>query len=171
MDIENDPDVYVIDASGFLPRRLTQDPATDQAPSWSADGQWIYFASVRSGVWQIWKMASGGGEPIQVTRDGGFTAYATDDGQWLYYSRSTHGGLWRIPAVGGDAAIAPAGSQRGCPPGGTRLESYVSEEVGQSFERRGVYGYSRLISTSALAAVAAEPDQICPSVVVTRRVQ
>ena len=102
-DVDGNPDIYVIDAPGFAPRRLTQDPATDQAPSWSSDGRWIYFASVRSGVWQIWKMASGGGEAVQVTRDGGFTAYASDDGQWLYYSRSTHGGLWRMPADGGDA--------------------------------------------------------------------
>ena len=102
-DLDGNPEIYVIDAPGFTPRRLTWDPATDQAPSWSSDGRWIYFASVRSGTWQVWKTASGGDEPIQVTRDGGFTAYASSDGRWLYYTRPSHRGLWRMPAAGGDS--------------------------------------------------------------------
>src|SRR2546430_4515224 len=31
------------------PRRLTPDSSNDFAPTWSTDGQWIYFTSNRSG--------------------------------------------------------------------------------------------------------------------------
>jgi hypothetical protein len=32
----------------------------------------------------IWKIRPSGGEPVQVTRHGGFYAFETPDGQWLY---------------------------------------------------------------------------------------
>jgi len=35
-------------------------------PMWGADGM-IYFASERDGTFNIWKVAPGGGEPVQVT--------------------------------------------------------------------------------------------------------
>ncbi len=106
-DVAGNHDVYVIDAPGFSPRRLTHDMASDQAPSWSPDGAWIYFTSLRSGAWQVFRVASGGGEPVQVTRDGGFTAHASGDG-WLYFTRPSRGGLWRLPVEGtggGDAEL------------------------------------------------------------------
>ena len=42
------------------------------SPSWSRDGKWIYFASDRSGEYQVWKMPAGGGEAVQLTRKGGY---------------------------------------------------------------------------------------------------
>ena len=36
--------IYLISANGGIPRRLTSDPGVeDKWPSWSQDGQWIYF--------------------------------------------------------------------------------------------------------------------------------
>ena len=46
---EGNLDIYVIRASGGKPIRLTTDPADDDAPSWSRDGNWVYFASKRTG--------------------------------------------------------------------------------------------------------------------------
>jgi Domain of unknown function (DUF5050) len=70
---------------------------------WSRDGRWIYFASNRTGAEQIWKVPSGGGEPVQVTKDGGFAARESADGKFLYYTKSKDpfGSLWRVPAEGG----------------------------------------------------------------------
>ena len=57
-------------------------------PSWSRDGKWIYFASNRSGAWQVWRAPSeGGGPEEQVTRLGGFAAFESEDGQYLYYAK------------------------------------------------------------------------------------
>src|SRR4029079_11583390 len=66
-------------------------------PNWSGDGQWIYFASNRSGAWQVWKIPAAGGVPVHVTRSGGFAARESPDGKWIYYARGRSvAGLWRI---------------------------------------------------------------------------
>ena len=43
------PEIYVMDADGGNPRRLTNNPARDYAPSWSPDGKRIVFVSDRDG--------------------------------------------------------------------------------------------------------------------------
>lgn len=39
------------------------------SPAWSADGQWIYFNSKRSGAMQVWRMHPDGTGTEQVTKD------------------------------------------------------------------------------------------------------
>ena len=104
-DISSNLDVFVIDTPGKAPRRLTRSPSSEESPSWSADGRWIYFASEAGGSWQVWKAASGGGEPVPVTRGGGFMTRESPDGRWLYFTRSTAKGLWRMPVEGGDEVL------------------------------------------------------------------
>jgi Tol biopolymer transport system component/tRNA A-37 threonylcarbamoyl transferase component Bud32 len=97
------PDIFVISSAGGTPRRLTFEPVEDVVPSWSRDGRWIYFASRRSGGWQVWKV-SATGEPktVQVTTNGGFAAFESPDGKYLYYAKGrTEAGLWRLPIGGG----------------------------------------------------------------------
>ena len=77
-------DVYVMPADGGKPSRLTSDAANEIRPSWSHDGQWIYFGWDKGGDSQIWKIHPSGGEPVQITRKGGYFAFETADGQWLY---------------------------------------------------------------------------------------
>ena len=76
------------------------------APVWSADGSFIYFGSLRSGVWQIWKVdASGGRAARQVTDNGGYAAMESPDGHWLYVARLDRVGLWRRPVAGGPETL------------------------------------------------------------------
>jgi Tol biopolymer transport system component/predicted Ser/Thr protein kinase len=77
-------DVYVMPADGGKPARLTSDAANEIRPSWSHDGQWIYFGWDKGGESQIWKIHPSGGEPVPITRKGGYFAFETADGQWLY---------------------------------------------------------------------------------------
>ena len=78
------------------PRRVTRSEAEDVVPSWSSDGAWIYFASNRTGAWQVWRAPSSGGLEEQVTRNGGFAAFESPDGQYLYYAKGrSASGLWR----------------------------------------------------------------------------
>lgn len=94
-------DIYLVSAAGEAPRRLTTSPAEDVAPNWSLDGKRVYFASNRSGEWQLWRLAVDRGEPEQVTREGGFFAAESLDGRWIYYARQYLPGLYRMPVEGG----------------------------------------------------------------------
>ena len=48
-------DIYVVSSIGGTPRRVTKSEFEDVVPSWSSDGAWIYFASNRTGAWQVWR--------------------------------------------------------------------------------------------------------------------
>ena len=99
--------LYLINASGGTPQRVTNGPHNHSTPSWSRDGQWIYFQSDRSGQFQIWKMPAKGGEAVQVTQDGGRLALESMDGRYLYYTKggtlaSDSASLWRTSGPGGE---------------------------------------------------------------------
>ena len=66
-------------------------------PSWSADGEFIYFASNRTGRWEIWRVAVSGGRPLQVTNNGGYMSRESRDGKWLYFSKYMRASIWRMP--------------------------------------------------------------------------
>ncbi|HEV8486868.1 MAG TPA: LpqB family beta-propeller domain-containing protein [Blastocatellia bacterium] len=101
-------DIFVISAEGGMARRLTMENSTDVVPSWSRDGQWIYFSSNRSGDRQIWKVRSDGGKAMQVTKEGGFEAFESPDGKFLYYTKERNiAGIWRVPVEGGDETLIP----------------------------------------------------------------
>src|SRR5215813_3486962 len=62
-------DLWLIDLQQKepAPRRLTQNPASDTSPRWSADGKSLYFLSTRSGSSQVWRLQLAGGEATPVT--------------------------------------------------------------------------------------------------------
>jgi Tol biopolymer transport system component len=96
-------DVYVMAARGGAPVRLTDHPADDLVPSWSRDGQSIYFASTRTGTYQIWRMSARGGDPVQVTQHGGTYAKESIDRKYIYYGKTgSSTGVWRVPVAGGE---------------------------------------------------------------------
>ena len=50
-------DIYVIPASGGDPVWITQSAGFNGNPTWSADGRTIYFVSMRTKDWNIWKVS------------------------------------------------------------------------------------------------------------------
>jgi hypothetical protein len=73
-------------------------------PFWSQDGKWIYYTSGYPGSsTQIWKISPTGGQPIQVTRNGGFQPMESSDGKFLYYGKDMKlRSLWKMPVAGGE---------------------------------------------------------------------
>ncbi len=61
-------EVYVMGVDGSGLKKLTDDPAADNHPMWSPDGETLYFSSTREMGPQIWKIPADGGTPEQVTR-------------------------------------------------------------------------------------------------------
>jgi len=95
-------DIYVIRVGSAQPTPLTTDPADDAMPSWSPDGRWIYFGSMRTGRSEVWKVPAAGGQATQVTQNGGACAFPSADGTHIYYTK--HDGdaaLWSMPVTGG----------------------------------------------------------------------
>lgn len=108
------PDIYLIDADGGQPRRLTTDPAEDVAPSWSRDGQFIYFGSTRSGRMEIWRISVSGGPATQITRHGGFECFESPDGRHVYYTKGRSlPGIWKMPRDGGPEVLVTDHHQAG----------------------------------------------------------
>jgi len=76
---------------------LTVDASEEVVPSWSADGRFIYYASKTSGQLEIWKSAVEGGEPIQVTKNGGFIGFESPDGHVFYFTKGGGtSGIWAL---------------------------------------------------------------------------
>jgi len=101
-DTAGGEDLWLVDADGTSPSRLTDGLGNERVPSVSQDGETIYFASDRSGEWQVWSLPVDGGPATQVTEGGGYFAQESADGKWLYYTRWQTDGLWRAPLVGGE---------------------------------------------------------------------
>ncbi|MFN7937830.1 MAG: protein kinase [Bryobacteraceae bacterium] len=101
--------LYVMPASGGTPRLLIRadKAAWEDRPSFSADGQWIYYRSHQSGRGEIWKAkAADGSQAHPVTTTGAHEGMESLDGKRLYFTRSgDDAGLWEQPLPVGQASL------------------------------------------------------------------
>jgi Tol biopolymer transport system component len=79
--------VYVMSSEGSHIRRLTSGSVSEAIPSWSNDARWIYYASDLAGRSEIWKAPVASGKPVQVTRNGGYTAFECSTRSSLFYTK------------------------------------------------------------------------------------
>jgi len=92
-------DIWLADADGSNPRRLTAHIAEDRFPRFSPDGQHIAFNSDRMGNTDIWLVPIEGGEPEQLTHHstGDTLLYWTPDGDGIVFSSSRGTDPWGSP--------------------------------------------------------------------------
>jgi len=97
-------EIYLLELGGGTPRLLPTLPGADNGgPTWSRDGNWIYFYSDRGGEhFQLWRVPLKGGPPVQITKNGGVFATESADGRFLYYSKYEAQGIWKVPLSGGE---------------------------------------------------------------------
>jgi len=80
---------------------------------WSRDGRFVYFVSTRSGTPQIWKVPAAGGEAVQITRNGGFSAHESWDGRTLFFTRGIDAtAISKMPVGGGEETEVVRGPVR-----------------------------------------------------------
>jgi Tol biopolymer transport system component len=121
-------DIYVMDANGANPTRLTHDPGSSD-PTWSPDARKILFTAFRDpGSSEIFVMNADGGNPTRLTNnaandtgatwspDGGKIAFdSTRDGNRDIYLMDRDGGnvirLTEHPAQDAEPAWSPDGNE------------------------------------------------------------
>jgi Tol biopolymer transport system component len=84
--------LVVLDIESGSRRTISTGRASASVPSWSADGQFIYFADSDLGrrpqrVAQLWKVPASGGEAVQLTRHGGSLPVQPPGSDFIYYAQ------------------------------------------------------------------------------------
>ena len=106
-------DIWVVDADGTNPRRLTVNVGRDFSPRFSPDGKSIAFTSNRTGNNDVFVIPAVGGEPKQLTwHSGDDQALAwTPDGKGVVMSAQRGTNAWGSPLyvqpIDGGAASRP----------------------------------------------------------------
>ena len=84
-------DVYVVNVSERVPRKVPTGTPGAKMPSWSHDGKWIYFAGVseNAGDDRIYRVPPQGGKAEALTTAQGFWPLESVDGQALYFAENS----------------------------------------------------------------------------------
>jgi dipeptidyl aminopeptidase/acylaminoacyl peptidase len=94
------------DATSTVTDPMTPDETGESRhPTWSPNGQELYYASNRTGAWQIMRIDLRSDTEVQVTSDGGTTARASADGQSLFFTNPHRAGLWRKHLASGEETL------------------------------------------------------------------
>src|SRR5262245_58901579 len=84
-------DIFVMNADGTSPVRLTDHPANEQGPAWAADGKSLFFTAERDGrgeIYRVW-LADKRVERITNGIDRAIMPATSPDGRYLAYAAQT----------------------------------------------------------------------------------
>ena len=155
-------DLWLSEASGKSVTRFTFDPANDDFPIWSPDGQRIFWTSNKTGTYQIYQKAANGSGDESVALSSDLYKFPTDwsrDGRFIIYrvvNPKTKYDIWVLPIATSDqkpfpfleteaneaaAVLSPDG----------QWMAYTSDESGQYevyVQSFPAHGSKRQVSTS-----------------------
>ncbi len=99
--------LYLLDRSGNVIRRLTQDPGIEVSPAWSPDGRQIVYVSDRSGGPQLYILDVASGKSRRLTYSGGYNTspdWSPRGDRIVYTGRvGSRFAIFTISAEGGEA--------------------------------------------------------------------
>ena len=89
-------DIYVMNAGGGKPRRLTKDGRLILGLAWTADSRSVVFSSNRDGSFSLWQVPAAGGAvtPLHAGGDNAYSPAISRRGNLLAYTHGT--GKWNI---------------------------------------------------------------------------
>jgi len=92
-DVAGNRDIYICDFDGYNPIRITNDPALDQMPAWSHNGERIYFTSDRKGNHDLYCYIFEKDKVYMVSNREGlnFAAAPSPDGKYIAVTLSIAG--------------------------------------------------------------------------------
>ena len=112
--------------------QITRDAGLSMTPALSPEGNLIAYSSDRGspGVLNLWIQQVAGGGAVQLTTDPAADHspdFSPDGGRIAFRSERFGGGVYLIPALGGEERLAAAGGRRPrFSPDGTRLAYYTA---------------------------------------------
>lgn len=152
-------DIYLMEADGSNPRRLTEANGWDGSPTWSRDGRTLYFYSERGGSPRIWRMSPDGGGQARVSAAEvpAVSPAVLREGRVAYAALPNYPGSWRILSVTADGqdgreeappeqdcrgpAVHPQTGHLVCygtPPDGQSRAPYFAKSLHRAVGQRGV---------------------------------
>ncbi len=105
------PDIFIKAVNGRTMTQLTTDPARDIQPSVSPGGNYVAFASDRSGAWEVYVTGIDGRVTQQLTRGGGHSlhpSWSPKGDKIVYCRQNSRSGQWELWIV---SLSAPANQQ------------------------------------------------------------
>ncbi len=125
--------IWLMEANGNNPVKLTSE-GNNFDPAWSFDGEWISFASDRTGARQLWVMRPDGSEQRQITnveKLGGRNDWSLDDRYLFFYAgvRNVDRQIYSVEIETGDVTpLTDDGANAG--PGTSRYGEWVAWQTG-----------------------------------------
>jgi Tol biopolymer transport system component/DNA-binding winged helix-turn-helix (wHTH) protein len=97
--------IWTVASAGGIPRPLTREPGKQNVPTWSYDGEWIYFSWEQGGTRDIWRIHLKNGTREPVTRGGaGIVGRESADRQSVIYQPKTFDAPLLAQPLGGGAS-------------------------------------------------------------------
>jgi len=110
--------IYVIDISERVARKVVTNVAEASTPSWSHDGEWIYFignSTSAQGIERIYRCPVAGGDAMALSMMSGYLPLESFDGKMVYFAAGNIAGKTVLES----ASLKPTGTEskvEGMPP-------------------------------------------------------
>lgn len=98
-------DIYLLELTSKHSIPLTDSPFDEKHPTWSRNGQYVYYTSNRNNQWEIWRQSLNhpSSETILLTK--GYLAKEAYDERSFFYTKARTDGIWQFNFKDGSSKL------------------------------------------------------------------